>query len=120
MHNRAFHKQFKVVGPAVLPVIHVQDQAQIDRNIAVAVGCGAQGVFLINHDFDVDRFLPILEQCRNANPLLWMGVNFLGVTGREAFPILGRLEKKGLLIDAYWADDACINERTRYKRTPKK
>ena len=111
MHNRAFHKHFKVVGPAVLPVIHVQDQAQIDRNIAVAVGCGAQGVFLINHDFDVDRFLPILEQCRNANPLLWMGVNFLGVTGREAFPILGRLEKKGLLIDAYWADDACINEK---------
>ena len=111
MHSHIFHKQFKTVGPAVLPVIHAQDNEQIDRNIEIAVRCGAQGVFLINHDFDVTKFLPLIERCRQAHPLLWLGVNFLGVTGRDAFPILGDLESRGLAIDAYWADDACIDEQ---------
>ena len=101
-----FHKKFKVMGPAVLPVIHVQDQEQASRNILVAVECGAQGVFLINHDFGIQEFLPIVESCRQIYPSLWLGINFLGVTGRDAFPILGRLEEQGLPIDAYWADDA--------------
>ena len=79
------------MGPAVLPVIHVQDDDQINRNIEIAVRAGAQGVFLINHDFDVKLFLPLIERCRQAHPLLWLGVNFLGVTGRDAFPILGNL-----------------------------
>ena len=92
MHSHVFHKEFKVVGPAVLPVIHAQDDDQIDRNIVVAVRAGAQGVLLINHDFDVKQFLPLIERCRQAHPLLWMGVNFLGVTGRDAFPIFGDLE----------------------------
>ena len=39
-----------------------------------------------------------------------MGVNFLSVTGRDAFPILGRLETSDCPIDAYWADDARIDE----------
>ena len=39
-----------------------------------------------------------------------MGVNFLAVTGRDAFPILGELGKAGCRIDAYWADDARIDE----------
>ena len=99
------------MGPAVLPVIHVQDNDQINRNIEIAVRAGAQGVFLINHDFDVKQFLPLIERCRQAHPLLWLGVNFLGVTGRDAFPILGNLESRGLAIDAYWADDACIDEQ---------
>ena len=33
------------------------------------------------------------------------------MTGRDAFPILGDLESRGLAIDAYWADDACIDEQ---------
>ena len=111
VHSHIFHKQFKTVGPAVLPVIHAQDDEQIDRNIEIAVRCGAQGVFLINHGFDVTLFLPLIERCRQAHPLLWLGVNFLGVTGRDAFPILGDLESRGLAIDAYWADDACIDEQ---------
>ena len=98
MHSHIFHKQFKTVGPAVLPVIHAQDDEQIDRNIEIAVRCGAQGVFLINHGFDVALFLPLIERCRQAHPLLWLGVNFLGVTGRDAFPILGDLESRGFAI----------------------
>lgn len=30
--------------------------------------------------------------------------------GEKAFPILGDLAQEGTEIDAYWADDACIDE----------
>jgi hypothetical protein len=111
MDRIAFRKTFKSLGPAVLPVIHVLDEEQAHRNVRVAMDEGAAGVFLINHDFPREQLLPIVRRTRQRFPALWMGVNFLAVTGREAFPILGRLEAEGTLVDAYWADDACIDER---------
>ncbi|WP_425043341.1 adenine phosphoribosyltransferase [Primorskyibacter sp. S87] len=105
-----FHKHFKSVGPVVLPVIHVLDDARTERNVREVVGGGAAGCFLINHDFEPERFLPIIRHIRERFPSLWMGVNFLAVTGRDAFPILGKLDREGYPVDAYWADDACIDE----------
>lgn len=111
MNRDAFHKLFKAPGPVVTPVIHVLDLAQAGRNVEVAVEAGAAGVFLINHDFEKERLLPILRGVRARWPGLWLGVNFLAVTGRDAFPVLGRLEAEGCAVDAYWADDARIDER---------
>jgi predicted TIM-barrel enzyme len=37
------------------------------------------------------------------------------VTGREAFPILATLAEEGCRIDAYWADDARVDERGNYQ-----
>jgi uncharacterized protein len=110
MKRSAFHKLFKSVGPVVLPVIHVQDSAQAERNVRVAIGEGAAGVFLINHDFAYPQFLPIIRHVRNRFPALWLGVNFLAVTGRDAFPVLGQLAGEGIVVDGYWADDARIDE----------
>jgi hypothetical protein len=39
-----------------------------------------------------------------------MGVNFLAVTGKDAFPMLGQLQRQGCVVDGYWADDARIDE----------
>lgn len=111
MDRSAFHRLFKCPGPVVTPVIHVTDLRQTLTNIAHVVRLGAQGVFLINHDFPVEPFLPILRAARAECPNLWMGVNFLAQPGRVAFPILGRLAAEGCQIDAYWADDACMDER---------
>jgi len=111
MHRGEFRKYFKSMGPVVLPVIHVLDTRQARRNLARVIECGAPGAFLINHDFEVDRFLPIIEDCRRAYPDLWLGVNFLGVSGETAFPILSTLAENGTTVDAYWADDARIDER---------
>ena len=111
MNRMHFRRLFKTVGPAVLPVIHVRDAAQAVRNAAVAIEAGAQGVFLINHDFPREELVPILGEVRSRFPSLWLGVNFLAVTGRDAFPVLGRLQAEGVEIDAYWADDARIDER---------
>lgn len=111
MNRHAFRKMFKTVGPAVLPVIHVLDNAQAERNVRVLIGEGAPGCFLINHDFEVERFLPIIRHVRERFPALWLGVNFLAVTGKDAFPVLGKLQAQGVPVDGYWADDARIDER---------
>lgn len=111
MDRSAFHRLFKSPGPVVTPVIHVLDLRQALDNIGQAMRLGAPGIFLINHDFPVDRFLPILRAARKECPDVWLGVNFLAQHGRVAFPILGRLATEGCQIDAYWADDACLDER---------
>ena len=111
MNRMQFRRLFKTAGPAVLPVIHVRDAAQAGRNVAIAIEAGAQGVFLINHDFAHEELVPILGEVRARFPSLWLGVNFLAATGRDAFPVLGRLEAQGVEIDACWADDARIDER---------
>jgi len=111
MDRHGFHKLFKAPGPVVTPVIHVLDLAQASRNVALALEAGAAGVFLINHDFPKEQLLPVLRAVRDRWPGLWLGVNFLAVTGRDAFPVLGRLEAEGCPVDAYWADDARIDER---------
>lgn len=111
MHRTDFHKLFVEPGPVVLPVIHVLDFAQAERNIRVAIAEGTPGVFLINHDFEHEQLVPIIRQVRDAFASLWFGVNFLGVTGKRAFPVLGQLEAEGCPVDAYWADDARIDER---------
>ncbi len=110
MNQLEFHKYFKSPGPVILPVVHSLDQAQTERNVQIAMQEGASGVLLINHDISVDAFLPIIRSTRRRFPALWMGVNFLSVTGRDAFPILGDLQRDDIQVDAYWADDARIDE----------
>jgi uncharacterized protein len=110
MNRTEFHKLFKATGPVVLPVIHVLDTPRTLENVRILVGEGAAGCFLINHDFGVEPFEPIIKDVRAAFPSLWMGLNFLAVTGRDAFPVLGALQDDGYMIDGYGADDACIDE----------
>ena len=110
MERSAFRKLFKTLGPVVLPVIHVLDKAQAERNVRILIGEGAAGCFLINHDFAIAQFLPVIRHIRMKFPALWLGVNFLAVTGKDAFPELGQLQRDGVPVDGYWADDARIDE----------
>ena len=83
MERSAFHKLFKTgAAPAVLPVVHVKDFEQTKLNVTVALRQGAQGVFLINHGLSPGQLIPIIKQVRSTFPYVWLGVNFLGVTGR--------------------------------------
>ena len=111
MNRTEFHDFFGGNGPVILPVIHVISHDQTASNIDKLIDAGISGCFLINHDFDVDRFLPIIRSIRTRYPDFWIGLNFLAVTGRDAFPVLATLAKQGCRIDAYWADDARIDER---------
>ena len=95
MNRTEFHKLFKTLGPVVLPVIHVLDSDRTCKNVEILLEAGAQGCFLINHDFEPEKFLPIIRDTRKAFPSLWMAVNFLAVTGEHAFPVLGQLQADG-------------------------
>ena len=112
MNRSEFREKFHSSGPVILPVIHVIDSGQTAANIDKLITAGIKGCFLINHDFDVETFLPIIRSIRATYPDFWLGLNFLGVTGLDAFPVLASLSDEGCRIDAYWADDARIDERT--------
>ena len=111
MDRSEFHDFFGDKAPVILPVIHVINHAQTASNIDKLIDAGIGGCFLINHDFDVARFLPLIRSIRASYPNFWIGLNFLAVTGLDAFPVLATLAKEGYRIDAYWADDARIDER---------
>ncbi|WP_299417389.1 BtpA/SgcQ family protein [uncultured Sulfitobacter sp.] len=111
MDRNDFQQSFGATGPVVLPVIHVLDAEQALRNIQTAIDGGCKGVFLINHDFEKEKLVPIIKEMRRAFPDCWLGVNFLAVTGKYAFPILGDLQAEGTQVDGYWADDARMDER---------
>ena len=111
MNRHEFHLKFGSKKSIVLPVIHVLDHEQTYRNISLAIDGGCPGVFLINHDFDKEKLLPIIKSIRAEFSDYWIGINFLAVTGEFAFPILGALQSEGIRVDGYWADDACIDER---------
>ena len=111
MNRHEFHLKFGSDQPIVLPVIHVLDHQQTYQNIIIAIDAGCPGVFLINHDFEKEKLLPIIKSIRARFPDYWIGINFLAVTGEFAFPILGELQSQGIRVDGYWADDACIDER---------
>lgn len=106
-----FEQFLRAKAPVVTPVIHVLDVEQTLANLESVEAAGCPGAFLINHDFPMEPFLPILREVRRRCPDLWLGVNFLAQPGSVAFPVLGRLAKEGCRIDAYWADDARIDER---------
>lgn len=111
MTRDGFRNAFSDGRVAVFPVIHVLNNEQAERNARIVAESACPGLFLINHDFPYPEFLPIVQHVRRALPDLWIGVNFLGVTGKQAFPVLAELEAKGTQIDAYWADDARIDEK---------
>ena len=115
MKRAEFHDFFESLAPIILPVIHVISETQTSINIDKLIDAGIKGCFLINHDFDIETFLPIVRSIRTAYPDFWIGINFLAVSGLNAFPILASLENGGCRIDAYWGADARIDERETYQ-----
>lgn len=112
LERQDFIRKLRSSETLVTPVIHVLDVEQALRNLDVIDAAGCPGAFLINHDFPMEPFLPILKEIRAARQDLWLGANFLDQPGDVAFPVLGSLAANGVRIDAYWADDARIDERT--------
>ena len=111
MNRSELAKNFETNGPVVLPVIHAINDKQVFSNVVRLLDCGCTGFFLINHDFKYPEFLPIIRNTKDRFPDVWIGVNFLGITGDIAFPILENLKFDGINVDAYWGDDARIDEK---------
>jgi len=90
----------------ILPVIHVENNAQTLHNVLIAKEEGADGVFLINHGIDSSELSKIHEFVIN-NVDFWVGLNYLGTHNVIAFC----LANENKYISGIWTDNAEIDER---------
>lgn len=95
------------------PVIHVQDAVQALENAAVAFECGADGIFLINHEDEQGHrpinyldLLSIHTEVVADHPGKWIGINFLDLPATKIFQHLTPA------VAGVWIDDGEIDERT--------
>lgn len=89
----------------LLPVIHVEDEAQALREARVARDADCDGVFLINHDVSSEELLEIHGVVAGGFPDWWIGVNCLGRSPAEVFEVITDE------VGGVWADNAGIDER---------
>jgi predicted TIM-barrel enzyme len=91
---------------AILPVVHVQDEAQAIRMSLMVQSAGADGVFLIGHGMGSKELAGILCTVRQHLPDFWLGVNFLDLDPFGAFRQIETLLTGGTQIDGVWTDQS--------------
>jgi len=105
-----FRNKFGTDGVVVLPVIHVRNFDEACSNIQCCINKQAPGAFLINHDFRVADFIPILKRIRQKYPRFWLGVNLLGYNGIQTFQTVGKQTELSE-YNAFWCDNGLIDVR---------
>lgn len=96
------------VPRVLLPVVHPVTRKDALASIAVAVGAGCRGIFLIDQGMTEAELLPFIGEVRAQYPKLWIGVNLL--SRRPADALATALAACGR-IDGIWSDNAAIDER---------
>ncbi|EER13359.1 conserved hypothetical protein [Perkinsus marinus ATCC 50983] len=118
MHRGAFHDYWADSNCIVLLVVHCKDCDQAVQQARIAVASGAHGILLINQvenddgsvttlpvNPDFTRIISAVRRAIGDKPFL--GVNCLAMTADVALPLVTNDDCR---IDAYWADDARIDE----------
>ncbi len=98
----------------VYPVVHINDETTACRQAELALGLGADGVFLIDHVRlqDTERVFNVFNQIGGEG--VWVGVNLLGFAASAATNALKEARRSGMLHrapDALWVDDA-VSDRS--------
>lgn len=92
-------------SPVLLPVIHVENEAQALKNAEIALREGCDGAFLISmRGMKHDGLLKIHNIVKREFPSFWLGVNFLDLDALEVF------DKLNEEVGGVWVDDAKIIE----------
>ncbi len=92
------------------PVIHCIDpfeQQGIGHaigNTKIAIKNKADGVFLIGHSINFRSLCDIYEHVRKQFPEIWIGINFLDITGMNGWGSLGRVANTCRGLNALWID----------------
>lgn len=89
----------------LLIVINAANNEQALSNAKIALGEGADGIFLINHEGTSARSLMAMyRHVRDHYPTEWIGLNFLGETNYNA---MGYIDET---VSGLWVDDAGFKE----------
>ena len=88
----------------VFPVIHVLDVNQTIENAEIAFSEDADGIFLINHDYNYAHLLGIFAKVREKFPDKWIGINFLDIYPHDIFNFITNE------VNGVWVDNAGIDE----------
>ena len=88
-----------------LAVVHVVNKDQTLLNVRIALGEGADGVFLINHPPVPSRQLyHCYQHVREVFPDAWIGLNWLDLSPEEG------LDMMHFQMNGMWVDNAGIRE----------
>lgn len=88
----------------VLPVIHHLDTHTTLEQAALAMNCGADGVFLISHQGADDDLPPLAATLKGRYPGKLLGINLLGQSVQHAYQAALDFN-----LDAVWADSAGVS-----------
>lgn len=99
-----FDNTFGTSGKHVfLPVIHAESEDQVVRNMKVADGGGADGVFLINHHLSHHQLFSVYDFAREKFPAMWIGLNCLDLGWRA----IGKMPHT---VQGLWADNGGVTD----------
>lgn len=84
----------------VLPVIHVVDQEQTERNVNIARAAGVDGVFLISHAYENAALIDIARSIKDRLPKFFLGLNLLGKGPLQAY-----YSAQDAGVDGVWVDN---------------
>jgi len=82
----------------IIPVIHYNNNKQLNTNVQTCLKFGINDVFLIDHACDNENLIDEAKTLKMNYPNLWVGVNLLGVKTVDALQY--NLEN----IDGLWSD----------------
>ncbi len=97
--RQVFHKRH-----VILPVIHATNADQVIRNLGIVSEEKCDGAFLINHSISASELVAVYEIARQEFPLLWLGLNCLGLSANSAMNFIPAS------VDGLWTDNALIVE----------
>ncbi len=83
----------------LLALIRIKDSDQVLRNVEKVLEGGADGAVLLNHGVDIHEQLRAFVAVRNEHPSLWIGLNLLGQTNKEAMELVAGQNVSGLFFD---------------------
>lgn len=90
---------------SVIVAIHAKEINQTMENVKIAIDNWIKSVFLVDHEFDSIKFLPIVQEVKSKYDNIWLWVNMLWISPEDVFPLINT---KNLNLDWVWVDNPYI------------
>ena len=108
----------------IYPVVHINSPKQGVEQAELALNCGADGVYLIDHHQNQQQdIISVFNALTDNNPNTYIGVNFLyEPSALQSFMLIDKAVKDGYmkrLPNGLWVDDASksLNEIWEYRKS---